>query len=137
MIDWQNRILTNVKIQLGDKCPFVVSTSSKVKSTFPACCVTVTGGPEMEADLDADEDENAINCGVSVDIYSKVSAEDARKLLGIADKAMHKMGFQRAMGPSQIENPMSPDIFRYDARYTRVIGFNDEIKKFEIETPNP
>ena len=130
MIDWQNRILTNVKIQLGNKCKFVVSTSSKVSSTFPACSVTVTGGPELEPDMDPDDEENAINCGVSIEMYSKVSAEDSRSLIGIADKAMHKMGFHRNMGPTQVENVTAPDIFRYTARYSRTIGVNDVIPLF-------
>ena len=130
MINWQNRILTNVKIELGNKCPNVVATSSNMKAVFPACCVSTITSSSIADDLDIGSDEeNAINCGVQIDIYSKVSLSDAMSLVAIVNGAMYKMGFKRRSGPSQASYT-APDIYRVIARYTRVIGADDVIDKF-------
>lgn len=130
MINWQNRILTNVKTELGDRCKNVVATSSNMKAVFPACCVSVISAPSVADDLDiGSEEENAIDCGVEIEIYSKVSLSDAMSLMAVANSAMYKMGFKRRQG-ANLASYASPDITRVIARYTRVIGADDVIDKF-------
>jgi hypothetical protein len=136
MINWANRILTNVKFELGDSCSNVISTASNMKAVFPACAVSVISNPAIEDDLDADRDgENAVQCGVQIEIYSKKSLSDAFILMGVANSAMYKMGFVRREGAREISHS-DPSIFRVIARYTRVIGANDVINKFTAVQPS-
>ena len=133
MINWQNRILTNVKLTiLGEyNLAQVVSTATNMPAKFPAVCVAVVSAPAI--DLGSDE-ENAINCVVQIDVYSKVSDADAMKILESANSAMYRMGFKRREkrnGADSLQASFtSPDIHRVIARYTRVIGANDVIDRF-------
>ena len=132
MIYWQNRILTNVATLLGDACPNVSSTISVSDAEFPTCAVKVVYNNSIADDLDSGEDEeNAVYCGVAVDVYSKESLQNAIKLIGIANKAMYRMGFKRNYGPEQVIDGSHPEIFKMSARYTRIIGSAETIEKFE------
>ena len=131
MIYWQNRILTNVKTLLGDKCKRVVSTSSNISAKFPAVSVQIVGNSSFADDLDIGGEEEAVYCTVQIEAFTKTSLAEAVEIMGIVNVAMHRMGFRRRTGPRQIDNPMSPEIYRMVARYGRVIGDADVIEKFE------
>lgn len=137
MINWQNRILTNVKITILVEYAHaqVVSTVTNMPAKFPAVCVAVVSAPAIADDLDLGSDgENAISCVVQIDVYSKVSDADAMKILELANSAMYRMGFKRREkrnGADSLQASFaSPDIHRVIARYTRVIGANDVIDRF-------
>ena len=132
MIYWQNRILTNVRISFGDRCKNVVSTISDIKATFPACAVEVVSNNSVADDLDIGSDgENAVYCGVAVEIYAKKSLQDSMELVSIANTAMYRMGFKRIQGPIQVHNASEPDIFHVSTRFARVIGASETIERFE------
>lgn len=135
MIYWQNRILTNVKNALGNKCPNVSSTTSNKKSKFPACAVRIVSDTAVSDDLEMDGEEAAVLCGVAVDIYSKTSLAHAIELMDIANKAMYRMGFKRQEGAIQVEDETSPELFHLASRYARVIGSEDTIEKLTFEAP--
>lgn len=134
MIFWQNRILSNVSATLGKRCTNVVSRWNNRRTAFPACLVKVVANNSVADDLDIDRDEeNAVFCGVSVEIYVNTSLQDAYDLMGLANKAMYRMGFTRPEGPIHVEDSAQPEVIRLVARYTRVIGASETIEKFEIE----
>lgn len=130
MIYWGNRILTNVKIRLGDRCKNVVSFANMEQAKFPTVSVMTASNTSTGDDLEYEE--NAVRCGVSVSAYSKVSVSDAMEILSIADGAMFEMGFKRRSGPFLgTGGEAKPDIYHATSRYARVIGANDEIPLFE------
>ena len=131
MIFWQNRILTNVKIALGSDCPTVVSVRNNSSATFPACSVRVVSDVATAEDLDMGDGENAVTCGVAVEVFSRESLTESFNLIATVNKAMYQMGFKRREGPRQVTNAEQPDIYRVVARYVRTIGANDTIKRFE------
>lgn len=131
MIYWQNRILTNVKKHLGDKCKNVVSTDNGGSSKFPTVAVKVFNNAAVATDLEAEE--NAVACNVSIDAYSRKSLSEAIDVIDTADEAMRIMGFRRTYGPSQVDNMNSPEINRMVARYRRIIGADDDIRLFPDE----
>lgn len=132
MIDWRNRILTNVKLALGDEVKAVTSTQSDVKAKFPACAVQTIINNSIADDLSADNDsENAVTCGVQIDIFVKTSLSDAYRIGDTANSAMYRMNFRRTSGFTEQENYSSPDIKRITARYERIIGSDDVIDRFE------
>ena len=134
MIFWQNRILTNVKTLLGEKCTNVVSVRSNLKAEFPACLVHVTLNNSFSDDLDNDRDEEcAVYCGVTVEMYTRDSLESAMSLIAIANTAMMRMGFRRTEGPFHIEEEVQPELFRVLARYDRIIGSGDTIERLTTE----
>lgn len=131
MIFWQNRILTNVKTALGDSCKTVVSVRNNSEATFPACSVRVVSDPAIAEDLDCGDSENAVSCGVTIEMFSRESLTECMDLIDIANTSMYRMGFKRREGPRQVTNAEQPDVYRVLARYVRTIGANDTIKKFE------
>lgn len=132
MIYWQNRILTNVKTLLGSACKNVSSTASASDTKFPTCGVKVVYNNAIADDLDfGDDEENAVYCGVSIDVYTKQSLQNAIDLIGIANQAMYRMGFKRIYGPEEIKDASHPEIHKMSARYARVIGSAETIERFE------
>ena len=128
MINWANRILTNVKTQLGDKCTNVVKTTNNMRASWPAVCVKVINNAATADDLEFEE--NAVTCTIQIEAFSKVSLTDAEKLMDTANEAMYRMGFKRFQGPQEVDNVNAPEIFRVISRYRRIIGANDTIDKF-------
>ena len=127
MIYWQNRILTNVKNAVSEKCKNVVSTDSNIKAKFPAMLVKTSSNAAVADDLDMDDEENAVRCIVTIESYCKTSLQDNIKLMELANGAMYSMGFKRRQGPLEIDNIDAPEIFRMTARYVRIIGADDTI----------
>lgn len=130
MIYWQNRILTNVKKALGNKCATVVATTLNSKARFPAMMVKVVSNASTADDLEYGE-ENAVRCVVTIEAYSNVSLQEAVNLIGLANEAMYRMGFKRRQGPVELENIDAPEVSRVTARYLRAIGANDTIELFD------
>ena len=133
MIYWQNRILSNIAVALGNKCKKVVSVRNSTDATFPTCAVTLISNTAIADDLSLDsedDEENAVYCGIQIRIYVKTSLADAMSLMDIANKAMYKMGFRRSGGAVQLYDETNPEFFTVNARYARVIGSGDTIDKF-------
>lgn len=134
MIWWQNRILTNVKTLLGDRCKHVTSRRTNLSASFPSCLVKVSLNNSFSDDLDNDRDEEcAVYCGVTIEMYTRDSLESAMSLIAIANTAMMRMGFRRTEGPFHIEEEVQPELFRVLARYDRIIGSGDIIDKLTTE----
>lgn len=131
MIYWQNRILTNVKISLGDMCKTVSSVINGSKAKLPACAVQIVYNNSIADDLEPGDSENAVYCGVHVEAYSKTSLQDAVSIMDVANTAMYRMGFKRRQGPIQTTSTESPELYRLASRYDRVIGADDVIERFE------
>ena len=129
MIDNWNRVLTNIKTAETGTCPNITSANSDNPPKFPALLVDQIDNPDVAEDLE--NSENAIESTIEIQAYSNKSLTESRKIINIACDAMRQMGYRRRMGPKQVANAGTSKIFRIVARFSRVIGSGDEIKKFE------
>lgn len=129
MLDFWNRVLTNIKTVESDICPNVTSTNSDSPPGFP--CVMVDQLDNQDAAQDFENSENAVESIIEIQSYSNKNLTEARKIIGVACDAMRQMGYQRQMGPKQIANAGGNNIFRMVARFRRIIGVGEEIEKFQ------
>lgn len=129
MIDYWNRILTNIKIAESGTCPNISSTNSDRPPGFPALLVDQIDNPDTAEDLE--NSENAVESTIEIQAYSNKSMTESRKIINIACDAMRHMGYRRRMGPKQVANAENSKIFRMVARFSRIIGTGEEIPKFE------
>lgn len=135
MIDWENRVLTNVETRLHQEygpCK-VVSIVNDTPPTFPTVCVSMLANHAIAEDLEIGDGENAVNCGIGVTAYSNKSKQDCKAMISVANKAMYNMGFKRGYGPitatSGVEAQNKYHVML--ARYMRVIGSTETIEKFQ------
>jgi len=129
MILWQNRILTNIKVILGDKVARVTSTPNGDIAKFPTCSVQTVSNNQTASDMSYHYLDNAVYCAVSINMFTNTSLDDCYELMQIADRGMQAMGFIRDMGAFQVETESSK-IYRLNARYSRRIGNAEEIVDF-------
>ena len=129
MIDNWNRVLTNIKFAESGICPNITSTNSDGPPELPALLVDQIDNPDVAEDLE--NSENAVESTIEIQAYSNKSLTETRKIINIACDAMRQMGYRRMMGPKQVTNAGNSKIFRMVARFTRVVGSGEEIKKFE------
>lgn len=129
MIDNWNRVLTNIKFAESGICPNITSTNSDGQPELPALLVDQIDNPDVAEDLE--NSENAVESTIEIQAYSNKSLTESRKIINIACDAMRQMGYRRRMGPKQVANAGNSKIFRMVARFARVIGSGEEIKKFE------
>ena len=131
MIYWQNRILTNVAKKLGDKCKNVVSTENNTRPIFPTCEIKVVENRSIADDLECEDGENAVLCGVQAVMITKKSLSETIDLMRTVHEAMYKMGFKLKTGPLETTYATNPDECRVTSRFTRVIGACDVIELFD------
>lgn len=129
MIDVWNRVLSNIKSAETGTCNNVTSANSDSPPLFPCIMVDQIDNPDTAEDLE--NSENAVESTIEIQTYSNKSLTESRKIINIACDAMRQMGYRRRMGPKQVANAGNSKIYRMVARFTRVIGSGEEIKKFE------
>lgn len=129
MIDVWNRVLSNIKSAENGTCNNVTSANSDSPPLFPCILVDQIDNPDAAEDLE--NSENAVESTVEIQAYSNKSLTESRKIINIACDSMRQMGYRRRMGPKQMTNAGNSRIYRMVARFTRVIGSGEEIKKFE------
>ena len=129
MTDVWNRVLSNIKSEETGTCNNVTSANSDSPPLFPCIMVDQIDNPDVAEDLE--NSENAVESTIEIQAYSNKSLTESRKIINIACDAMRQMGYRRRMGPKQVTNAGNSKIFRMVARFTRVVGSGEEIKKFE------
>lgn len=129
MIDWSNRVLSNVAVSVSDLCKNVTATNSDNPPDFPCLAVSQIDNPDIAEDLE--NTENAVESVIELQAYSNKNLTEARKIINTACDAMRQMGYRRRMGPNQVKNVAGKNIFRMIARFSRVIGVGEEIKRFD------
>lgn len=129
MIDNWNRVLTNIKTAESGICPNITATNSDSPPGFP--CILIDQTDNSDAAEDLENTENAVESVIELQAYSNKNLTEARKIINVACDAMRQMGYRRRMGPKQITNAANTNIFRMVARFSRMIGSGEEIKKFD------
>lgn len=131
MIDVWNRVMTNLQTALKDICPNITSASNNSPTRFPVLMVDQTDDRSTAEDLE--NTENAVLSVMELQAYSNKNLTEARSVISAGSDAMRRMGYQRRMGPQQIQNVASPNVFRVVARFERFVGDGEEIEKFDTE----
>ena len=131
MINWSNRVLTNVKIYVSDKCDSVQADSSRTPPRFPAVSVVQIDSPERG--MDSENKENAIYSAMELQAFSNQSLKESEELMAECCDAMRSMGYVRNSGPYPVLNAEDKNIHRTVARFSRIIGSDDVIPRFEKE----
>lgn len=135
MIDWENRILTNVETRLHQEyspsCK-VVSVVNDTLPEFPTVCISMLANNAVEEDLDISDGENAVYCGMGITAYSNKSKQDCKAMFDVVNKAMYNMGFMRGYGPitatSGVEAQNKYHVMR--GTYSRYIGASETIERW-------
>ena len=127
MIDFWNRVITNLIIAEGDTCKNVVSTASDVPAKFPTLLVDQLAA--YDAAVDLENSEAAVNSQLELTSYSNKSLSEAREVMNKACDAMRVMGYIRSFGPRQVPN-IDKNIYRMVTRFHRIICDGDHIDKF-------
>ena len=130
-LNFENRVLTNVKIHISDSCTNVQGDSTRTPPDFPAVSVVQLDAPERAVDLE--NQENAIFSSVEVQAFSNKSLEEAKQIMAKCCEAMRLMGYIRLSGPYKVDNAQDKNIHRMVARFSRLIGHGDEIPRFKKE----
>lgn len=131
MIDVSNRVLTNVKIALGDKCSNYVASETDTPPRFPA--MLINQFDDRDAAMDLENSENGVTSDVRIQSYSNKSLSEAKSLISDACDAMRIMGYRRTFGPREIENVSDRNVKRCEARFRRFVNGLDDIPRFETE----
>lgn len=138
MIDPINRVFTNVKSYVISQYPNVTVKNSRTAtpSEVPAMCVIQIDMPEIGIGLDEGsfDDDVAITSTVEIQTYSNKSISEAKNLIVAGCKAMRAMSFERIYGISDLPDSSSPNVYRYVARFRRIIRSLDDVPRFVIPT---
>lgn len=129
MIDVSNRVLTNVKLALGNKCTNYVSSENDTPSQFPA--MLINQYDNRDAAIDLENSENGVTSDVRIQSYSNKNLTEAKNLIADACDAMRVMGYRRTFGPKEIENVSDRNVKRCEARFRRFVGSLDDIPRFQ------
>lgn len=128
MIDVWNRVLTNVRTAVVDKCRNISSSETSLPGSFPAVYVSQYG--DADAAMDLENSENGVNSDIRTQAYSSKSLAEARLVMDDICDAMRVMGYRRTFGPREIENVRDRNVKRVEARFRRFVGSGDEIPVF-------
>ena len=138
MIDPINRVFTNVKAYVLSQYPNVTVKNSRTAtpSEVPAMCVIQIDMPEIGIGLDEGSfnDDVAITSTVEIQTYSNKSISEAKNLIVAGCKAMRAMSFERIYGISDLPDSSSPNVYRFVARFRRIIHSLDDVPRFVIPT---
>lgn len=128
MLDFWNRVNTNIKAHLDGKCSNFTATKEDTPPGFPCVCIEQTDNLEVAKDME--NSENAVRSVIEIRVISDKSLTEARTLMGNAADAMRLMGYGRDYGPVPIDNASDKSLKVVFARFSRVIGSGEEIEKF-------
>ena len=131
MIDVSNRVLTNIKIAMGDACGNYASSENDTPSKFPA--MLINQYDNRDAAVDLENNENGVTSDIRIQSYSNKSLSEAKALMATACDAMRVMGYRRTFGPREIENVSDRNVKRCEARFRRFVGDLTDIPKFTVE----
>ena len=130
MIDVSNRVLTNVRLALGDRCSNYVSSETDTPSKFPA--MLINQYDDRDAAMDLENSENGVTSDIRIQSYSNKSLSEAKSIIAVACDAMRIMGYRRTFGPREIENVSDRNVKRCEARFRRFVGSLDDIPRFTV-----
>lgn len=101
--------------------------NSTVVAELPAATLYFQGLPTSASDLEGNE--SSIMPTVQVDIYTKGqrALTEAYYIDELSHSALVGMRFRRSYGPELIQST-DPSIKRLTSRYTRVMGYGDDIE---------
>lgn len=127
MIDKSSVIYTKVKYAITSLCTSASTTFQDTPPTFPHLFFDQRDNPSTAEDMD--NNENAVVPMVEITTYTKgdTAFNDGKKIHNLSDSCMRSMGFKRTFGPQQIVNISDTTICRLIARYTRIIGSDDNL----------
>ena len=138
MIDPVNRVFSNVKQYVLTQYPGTTVKNSRTAtpSEVPAMCILHIDMPEIGNDLSEGsyDDDVAITSTVEIQTYSNKSMTEAKNLIVAGCKAMRAMSYVRYYGISDLPDQSSPNVYRYVARFRRIIHSLDDIPKFSSTT---
>ena len=127
MIDYWNRIISNLATAEGEGCN-ISSSVSDMPPRFPTLLVDQLDNSDFAVDLE--NSGAAVRAHMELTAYSNKSLTEVRNIMSTAREAMRLMGFVCNYGPRQIPST-NVNLFRVIARFSRVIGDGDDIPKFE------
>lgn len=130
-LNFENRVLTNVKIHISDSCTNVQADSTRTPVELPAASVVQLEAPERATCLE--NYENAIFSSVEVQAFSNKSLEESKQIMAECCDAMRLMGYSRYSGPFKVDNAQDKNVHRMVARFSRLIGYGEEIQRFDKE----
>lgn len=128
MIDVSNRVLNNLKTLLKGSCNNVVKTSSLRPAKFPTLALKQLDNKDVAIDLE--NSENAVESVIEIQVFSNKNNFEAKNIINKACDGMRIMGYKRNYGPSEVSNVSDTNIYRYIARFSRMINSVDEIEIF-------
>lgn len=126
MMDYWNRVTTNIKEVASDICPNISSGNNDNPPGFPCVQVSQIDNPDTAEDLE--NNENAVESVIEIQTYSNKNLTESRSIMNLACDAMRTMGYRRRMGPKQVTNVADNNVFRMVARFSRMIGNGEEIE---------
>lgn len=123
--DW-NQFYTLFKAKMGDSCTVGRYTIPK-SPTYPYCDIALSDNSGGNYDLEGNE--HSQNPMVTITVYNN-NYGDARcyEVSMKAKELMLSYGFQCKTGPVKIDNT-DPAVARWVARYQRIFGCGDELRK--------
>ena len=127
MIDVSNRVLSNIRVLIADKCQTVVSDSNRTPTSFPATSVEQIDNPDRAVDLE--NSENATNSVIEIQVFSNTTLSEAKTIINACCDAMRTMGYVRMFGPQKFSNIADTNIHRMVARFNRIVSSVDDIEK--------
>ena len=135
MVDVSNRVFTNVKQYVSAKYSDVnfQNTRNFSSVSLPAISVIQIDNSEVANDMGVwtDEDDASVRSGIEIQVYSNKSSTQAKQLINECCKAMRQMSYARTYGSAEITDNSSPNLYRWVARFERIVSDITEIPKFE------
>ena len=135
MVDVSNRVFTNVKQYVSAKYSDVnfQNTRNFSSVSLPAISVIQIDNSEVANDMGVwtDEDDASVRSGIEIQVYSNKSSTQAKQLINECCKAMRQMSYSRTYGSAEITDNSSPNLYRWVARFERIVSDITEIPKFE------
>lgn len=124
MFDPFNRVFTIVKRKISPQCLNAGTTTDGSPPAFPYAGFRQLDNSSAADDLE--NNENAVNSGIEITVYSNKNITEAKNIAALAADAMREMGYQRT-GPFTPTNAADTNIFRVINRYSRLIGIGEEL----------
>ena len=125
MIDRSSEIFAHIQNAIAPLCSSASQTYQDIPPEFPHGLVDNKDYPVTNIDME--NNECAVTVLIEITVYTKDGLSSANQIIGLADTAMHSMGFGRLAGPQQALNSAHTSITRVTARYSRMIADGDEI----------
>lgn len=134
MIDVSNRVFTNVRTYVLNTYPGVNFQNTRNFSdvSVPAVSVIQINNVEVTNDLGvwSDDDDQSVRSGIEIQAYSAVSSTEAKNIINECCKAMRQMSYTRTYGAAEITDNSSPNLYRWVARFERIVSNLTEIPRF-------